>query len=373
MQNRMFLALATAILAVPLTALAAADGPPKNVIVMIGDGMGLGQVTAARITKGSLHLERCTVGGFSATQSSNSLVTDSAAGGTAIATGQRTNNGMVATAPDGAELKGVLDYAEDAGKATGIVVTSAVTHATPAAFVAHADDRGQQTLIAEQLVAGGTDVILGGGWAFFAPQSEKGSKRKDDKNLVAELSKRMPVALTAEQLRALGDVDAFAGLLAPEHLMWAEERDPSLPEMVTMALKALSKDPDGFALMVEGSHIDWAASANQENHVLGEMTDFDEAIGAALDFAQADGNTLVVVTSDHDTGAYAVLDGSLADRTITKSAFASKGHTPAMVPVFAYGPGAEVFGGILDNEKIGKALVGYMQQAAAPAKEEATP
>ncbi|HNV20363.1 MAG TPA: alkaline phosphatase, partial [Candidatus Hydrogenedentes bacterium] len=143
-----------------------------------------------------------------------------------------------------------------------------------------------------------------------------------------------------------------------------------LREMVSLALNALSKNPNGFALMVEGSHIDWAAHANEEARLLGEMTDFDDAIGAALDFAEADGNTLVVVTADHDTGGYTPLDGSLADKSVTKGAFVGDDHTAIMVPVFAYGPGADAFGGIHDNRAIGEALIGFVQQAAAEAPAE---
>lgn len=372
MQYRSLFVFTLAVLVISLTALAAEEAAPKNVIVMIGDGMGVAHVTAARIVEGELDLERCAVGGFSATHSANKLVTDSAAGGTALATGQRTNNGMIAMAPDGTPLKTLLEHAEDAGKSTGVVVTCAVTHATPATFLAHVDDRDKQPLIAEQIVAGNADVILGGGWGFFVPKSHNGSKREDEKDLIAELGKRMPVALTAEQLRALGDVDSFAGMLAPDYLLWAEGRDPSLSEMVTMALKALSKNPNGFALMIEGSHIDWAGHANEEEHVLGETIDFDKAVGTALDFAEADGNTLVVVTADHETGGYTILNGSLDEKKISKSDFSTGSHSAEMVPLFAHGPGAAALGGILDNDEVGQILIGYMEQAAkASGKEEA--
>ena len=371
MQNRLFCAVALTFLLVPLSALAAQEAAPRNVIVMIGDGMGVGNVTAARIVKGSLHLDRCTAGGLSATHSASSLVTDSAAGGTALSTGQRTKNHMVAMTPDGAVLKTLLEYAEDAGKSTGVVVTCAVTEATPATFLAHVDDRGKQPLIAEQIAAGNADVILGGGWGYFVPQSQKGSKRKDDQDLLAELGKRMPVVLTPEQLRDLDDVDAIAGLFAPDYLLWAEERAPSLSEMTAVALKALSKNPNGFALMIEGSHIDWAGHANEEPHVIGETVDFDDAVGVVLDFAEADGNTLVVVTADHDTGSYAIHDGSLEEKKVAKSSFASTKHTAAMVPLLAYGPGAEAFGGILDNYEIGRKLIAYVEQAAPAPQEEA--
>ncbi|HOF40800.1 MAG TPA: alkaline phosphatase [Candidatus Hydrogenedentes bacterium] len=368
MHKRMLFALLLSLLIFPASIFAAEPGAvPKNVIVMIGDGMSIGQVTAARVVKGSLELERCSVGGFSATHSADKMVTDSAAGGTALATGLRTNNGMVAMLPDGTPIKTLLEHAKDVGKSAGIVVTCSVTHATPATFVAHVDSRSKQTEVAEQIAAGNVDVVLGGGQQFFTPKSASGSKRKDNQDLIAVLRERMPVALTVEELRGLGDVDSFAGLLAPDDLGYAADRVITLAEMVRLSLQALSKNPNGFALMVEGSLIDWADHANDEPKMLAEMTSFDDAIGAALDFAETDGNTLVVVTADHDTGGYTLLDGSLADKKVTKSAWVSGGHTAIMVPVFAYGPGADALGGIHNNSAIGQKLIEYVEQSSAKA------
>ncbi|MGI6459293.1 MAG: alkaline phosphatase [Candidatus Hydrogenedentales bacterium] len=372
MHNRMLFALLLSLLIFPASIFAAEPGAvPKNVIVMIGDGMSIGQVTAARVVKGSLELERCPVGGFSATHSADKMVTDSAAGGTALATGLRTNNGMVAMLPDGTPIKTLLEHAKDVGKSTGIVVTCSVTHATPATFVSHVDSRSKQTEVAEQIAAGTVDVVLGGGQQFFMPKSASGSKRKDNQDLVAALRERMPVALTVEELRGLGDVDSFAGLLAPDDLGYAADRVISLAEMVRLSLQALSKNPNGFAVMVEGSLIDWAAHANDEPKMLAEMICFDDAIGAALDFAEADGDTLVIVTADHDTGGYTLLGGSLADKKVTKSAWVTGGHTAIMVPVFAYGPGADALGGILDNSAIGQKLIEYVEQSSAKTAESA--
>ncbi len=372
MHNRMLFALLLSLLIFPASIFAAEPGAvPKNVIVMIGDGMSIGQVTAARVVKGSLELERCPVGGFSATHSADKMVTDSAAGGTALATGLRTNNGMVAMLPDGTPIKTLLEHAKDVGKSTGVVVTCSVTHATPATFVSHVDSRSKQTEVAEQIVAGTVDVVLGGGQQFFMPKSASGSKRKDNQDLVAALRERMPVALTVEELRGLGDVDSFAGLLAPDDLGYAADRVISLAEMVRLSLQALSKNPNGFAVMVEGSLIDWAAHANDEPKMLAEMICFDDAIGAALDFAEADGDTLVIVTADHDTGGYTLLGGSLADKKVTKSAWVTGGHTAIMVPVFAYGPGADALGGILDNSAIGQKLIEYVEQSSAKTAESA--
>ncbi len=372
MHNRMLFALLLSLLIFPASIFAAEPGAvPKNVIVMIGDGMSIGQVTAARVVKGSLELERCPVGGFSATHSADKMVTDSAAGGTALATGLRTNNGMVAMLPDGTPIKTLLEHAKDVGKSTGVVVTCSVTHATPATFVSHVDSRSKQTEVAEQIAAGTVDVVLGGGQQFFMPKSASGSKRKDNQDLVAALRERMPVALTVEELRGLGDVDSFAGLLAPDDLGYAADRVISLAEMVRLSLQALSKNPNGFAVMVEGSLIDWAAHANDEPKMLAEMICFDDAIGAALDFAEADGDTLVIVTADHDTGGYTLLGGSLADKKVTKSAWVTGGHTAIMVPVFAYGPGADALGGILDNSAIGQKLIEYVEQSSAKTAESA--
>lgn len=330
---------------------------PRNVVLMIGDGMGLSHITAAMATRDTLHMERLTVGGLVATHPHGSFVTDSAAGATAYATGRRTANGSVSVDPEGERLKTVLEHAEERGMATGLVATCSVTHATPAAFAAHVGNRERYLDIAEQLASSGVDVLFGGGQSHFLPSGKGCGVRADGADLVDSLRRRMPVALTAEEFRSLENTDAACALLAPDYAPAAGERDPDLAELTTKALEILSRDPDGFFLMVEGSQIDWAAHQSEHDWLVAELADFDDAVGVVMDFAERDGGTLVVVTSDHETGGYAVLDGSLDRREISAPLFSTDGHTGSMVPLLAYGPGSDVFGGMLDNAEVGQLLL----------------
>ena len=332
-------------------------GSPTNVIILIGDGMGVSQVTAARVELGELQMERLTTGGFSTTFASNRLVTDSAASGTALATGHKSYNGAISVSPDKKPLKTVLEHAEDRGMATGLVTTCAITHATPAVFASHVESRSMYEEIARQMTGSGVDVMFGGGLSYFLPKSEPGGVREDDLNLLDELRERMPVALSTEEFRNLGVVDAAAALLYPEHPPIVTSRELPLAEMTRKALDILSRDEDGFFMMIEGSQIDWAGHENDHEWLIGEMADFDEAVGVVMDFAETDGRTLVVVTADHETGAYAVLDGSLEKHTVDRPAFGTDNHSASMVPVLAYGPGSEAFGGMTDNTDLGRALI----------------
>jgi alkaline phosphatase len=336
------------------------DASPTNVILLIGDGMGVSHVTAARIELGPLNMERLPVGGLLMTFAENRLVTDSAASGTAFATGHKTKNGAISVAIDGTSLKTVLEHAEERGMATGLVATCSITHATPAVFASHVDSRDNYLEIAHQMSSSGVDVMFGGGWSHFLPDTEQGGARKDGINLLDRLRERMPVALSIDEFRALPETDAAAAFFAPEHPTTADEREPGLAELTDRAIDILSRDDDGFFLMVEGSQIDWAGHENHHEWLIGEMADFDEAVGAAMDFAERDGATLVVVTADHETGAYAVLDGSLEKASVTRPAFGSDNHSASMVPLMAYGPGSESLGGIADNTDLGRALIGFV-------------
>jgi alkaline phosphatase len=341
---------------------------PNNIILLIGDGMGVSHMSAARIEAGSLNMERLPVGGLIATHAQGSLVTDSAASGTALATGRKTYNGAISVSHEGEPLKTVAEYAEERGMATGLTVTCSVTHATPAVFVAHVDDRSKEHEIARQIAKSGIDVLFGGGRSHFLPTTEPGGARKDGANLLEEMRGSMPVAVTIEEFRELRGVDRAAAFFAPDHPPVASRREPKLTLLTEVALNILSRDEDGFFLMVEGSQIDWAGHENKHEWLMDEMLDFDEAVGAAVDFAERDGRTLVVVTSDHETGAYAILDGSLERQEITHPQFGSGSHSACMVPILAYGPGSEAFGGIHDNTYVGRTLIGYVEHSRTPAR-----
>jgi alkaline phosphatase len=330
---------------------------PKNIILLIGDGMGTSQITAAKYAKGTLEMERCPVGGLVTTHSSSQFVTDSAASGTAMATGHKTENAIIGQAPDGQLLKNVLEIAEEKGKATGLVCTSALTHATPASFSAHIAHRDRQPEIAEQIAAQEIEVLFGGGRGYFIPKSSEGSLRLDEKDLLSILSKRSKVVTTEDEFRSLKTPERVVGLFAQGALPTFSEGRISLPDLTTKAIELLALNDNGFFLMVEGSQIDWGGHATNAEYVLSETVDFDDAVGAALDFAEKDGNTLVIVTADHETGGYALLHGSVEERTITKTSFAHNKHTATMVPLFAYGPGSQAFGGIHDNTDVGRLLI----------------
>jgi alkaline phosphatase len=297
--------------------------------------------------------------GLVTTHSADHLVTESAAAATALATGYKTNNRAVSVSVDGEPLKTLFENAKERGKSVGVAVTSSVTNATPAAFMAHAEDRSQQADIAEQIAYSDIDVLIGGGWAYFEPAAKAGSKRNDQKNLLAELETRMPLILTDDQLSISVNTDnhRLAALLSPGSLPKAADRDYSLRQLTRNAIQLLSKNRNGFVLMVEGSQIDWAAHDHARQDLIAELIDFDDAVGAGLDFAEENRNTLIVVTADHETGGFAVHDGSVPNRQVAASAFTTTGHTAAMVPLFAYGPGSNRLSGIQDNARVGQTLI----------------
>lgn len=342
------------------------DARPKNVILLIGDGMGTGQLTAAKYAAGTLEMERCPVGGLMTTWSLDAMVTDSAASATALATGCKTTKGTIAQTPDGNPLLTALERAEAEGKTTGLVCTSAITHATPAAFAAHVPTRKMEPEIAEQLAASDIEVLFGGGLGFFLPQSVTNSLRSDDSDLMDQLSKKSTVLTTEAEFRALGKPERAVLLYALNSPPPAMEGRIALPDMTAKAIEILSQCDAGFFLMVEGSQIDWGGHANDAAYLLSETLEFDAAVGVALDFAERDGHTLVIVTADHETGGFAILNGSVSERTITETAFSGKSHTAGMVPLFAFGPGAEAFGGIRDNTDVGRIISRLMQAAAQP-------
>jgi alkaline phosphatase len=331
----------------------AGKGNPKinNVILMIGDGMGLPDVYAAMTVAGMpINIERCTAIGLQKTNSSDNYITDSAAAGTALAAGTKTKNGAIGVDAQGNRVKSILEIAEDNGLATGIVSTSSVTHATPASFIAHQSSRGSYEDIAMDFLKTDIDVFIGGGSDHFA-------KRKDKLNLLDSLKlKGYEVSTSLDQVLKSNSFK-LAGFTAPVHNPYRlKGRGDMLPASSGKAIEILKKNPKGFFLMIEGSQIDWAAHANVADTVVDETLDFDKAVGVAIDFAKADGHTLVVVTADHETGGVTITGGNIAAKKV-KLSFSTKDHTAVMIPVYAYGPGAENFIGIYDNTDIFKKIL----------------
>ncbi len=330
-------------------------GQPRNVILMIGDGMGLVQVNAARIrgagAEGMLYMEKMPVVGIIRTHSENSLTTDSAAAGTALAAGVKTHNGKIAMKMGGTRFQSILRAAQELGKSAGMAVTATMSHATPAVFGANVENRSDESLIAVQYIENRINVLFGGGLQFFLPASQPGSARKDEIDLLGQAQAAgYEFVQTPEAMREV-DGDYVLGLFQLGSLTTSATDEPSLADMTRKAIQLLSRDPDGFFLMVEGSQIDWAGHANNLDNCIRQTLLFDMAVKEALDFAQKMGDTLVIVTADHETGGMALVGGSL-DGTNLEAQWGTKGHTPIQVPVYAYGLGSERFAGVYDNTQV---------------------
>lgn len=293
--------------------------------------------------------------GLSVTQSADKLITDSAAGATVLATGHRTVNRYISVDSTGNPLKTIIEFAKEKEKSIGLVVTSSVTHATPAAFYAHVDDRGRETDIALQLSQTNIDLIIGGGKQFFLPD-QVGGTRKDDVNLIDSMQIKKWKLLENFDHQSITESNKVLCLLEKNGLKPASERNYTLGDMTKAAINNLSKNEKGFVLMIEGSQIDWAGHDNLSDYLLSEMKDFNSAITAALDFAKEDGETLIVVTADHETGGMAIVGGDLNGNNL-KIGFVSKSHTAGFVPVFSFGPSEELFRGVLENFEIGRNLI----------------
>ncbi len=320
---------------------------PTNIILMIGDGMGLTQISYGIMEATErMNFERFKVIGLSKTAASDSKVTDSAAGATAFACGKKTYNGAIGVDDNKLPLKTILEYAEEHGLSTGLVATSAITHATPACFISHQPDRNLYENIAADFLKTDIDVFIGGGLAHF-------TKRADSTDLTKKLKSKGYTVITAVDELVDTKATKIAALLAPNHLPVMPDRGDFLPLASQKAVTVLSKNAKGFFLMIEGSQIDFGGHDNDANYIKNELVDFDKAIGEVLDFAQKQGNTLVIVTADHETGGFG-LNGTPQSYKATGFApsFTTKDHTGTMVPVFAFGPGAEQFAGIYENTAI---------------------
>jgi alkaline phosphatase len=318
--------------------------------------MGINYVGASLLKDPNSPFKEFKTIGLSITCSADKLITDSAAGATAIATGYLTNNKYVAVDTLGNPLYTIFEHAEKLGLSTGIVVTASVAHATPGAFLGHSISRYDQNLIASQMVEQNFDVIIGGGLKYFLPKSLSG-EREDNRNLMDDLkSKDYSLPKNYSELNSLPEsITNFYALLEMDGLPESSKRNYSLGDLTKTALNHLKSDKDGFVLMIEGSQIDWAGHDHKSIELLDEMEDFSAAVTEALNFAKKDGNTLIVITSDHETGGMSITKGNL-DGSDLELAYSSGSHTPSPVGIFAFGPGEEVFSGIMNINHIGQKL-----------------
>lgn len=338
---------------------APAVGVPTRVILIIGDGVGLAQWSAIAMASESLAVKRLPVVGLVDTRCACRHLTDSGAAATAFAIGELSPYVGIGIAADSTPRTTVLEWAERRGMATGLVTTTAITDATPAAFAAHVVNRSQQAEIAAQMLAQNIEVMLGGGRGWF-----DGSLRPDRRNLLLSLNERYSLVTSREQFAALqpDTVRALLGLFV-NGVTWPDSLHmrPSLPHMARTALEVLDRDPDGFFLLLESEDTDDIGHDTLSyDRLVAGMRELDDAVAVAVEYQQRNPETLILVTGDHETGGLGLLidpaTGELRNRYVTT------GHTATMLPLFAGGPGAERFGGILTNAEVGKLL----RDAVAP-------
>lgn len=317
-----------------------------NVILLIGDGMGISQLSAAfYYGETESNFARFRELGLINTSSSSDKITDSGAGGTALSCGVKTYNGSIGVNVDSLPTPNIVEKLSEKNYNTGVISTSSITHATPACFYAHVVNRGMQDNIAVQLVNSDIDFFAGGGSSFF-------SNRKDSIDLIKKLSDNDFIINAKVSSGQFSSKDKYGFLLAEEGMpTMLENRGEFLPEYTGYALDYLSHLGESFFIMVEGSQIDWAGHSNNAEYLIAEMLDFDSTVGVALDFAETDKHTLVIVLADHETGGFTLASND-GDYSEIKPSFATYGHSTTLIPVLAYGPGAENFKGIYQNNEI---------------------
>lgn len=355
------LSLVAALPAVGSEGVAQRPADPPRVILFIADGAGVGHWTVARLEGATGAVERLPVAGLVDTREGTGRVTESAAGATALATAVRTFRGAVGVGPDSVPRRTVLEAAEERGLATGLVTNSRLTDATPAAFAAHVPDRDLDGEIARQMVSSGAEVLMGGGREHFA-----GARGDASRDLLADAGRRYDYLETDQELRAAlseGSGRPLLGLFSEGPLYDAEPPTPSVPEMTRAALSVLDPDPDGFFLMVETEATDTWAHDNADFFTIARaMEELDRAVTVALEYQARRPETLIVVVADHETGGMAVEPER--GRSGRELDYTTGGHTWAMVPLFAGGPGSKGFAGMIDNSRVGELL--FEAVGAAP-------
>ena len=349
----------------------------KNIILLIGDGMSLSQVSSYRLLKGGpnerIAVDTFPISGIVLTHSQDAIVTDSASSATAFSTGKKTNNGGLGLDPDNQVLENFTETIDKHGYVSSLISTSEITHATPAAYASHVDLRWKTDEISLQMMDSDVMTILGGGRHFFMTE-EMGGKRSDEVNLLEEINSSHTI------LTKKTDMDSFdhtnqgkvVGLFADEALRDIEtpenhSLEPTTSEMLNFALKRSDQfnrnGCKGFFVMLEGSQVDCAGHANNLDYLKREMEDFDDAVKTALDFAKNNQDTLVIVTADHETGGLLIEPATPTNYTSPEVKFSFNtgigygSHTGVPVPVYAYGPGSENFTGTLDNTDVYYAMV----------------
>jgi alkaline phosphatase len=336
------------------SAVSASPGRPKSVILVIGDGMGSAQFTAARLLRGqAFQTGRAPVTGWVTTQSANAFVPDSASAATALATGVRTNNKMVGVDPAGKRLTSALEVAEESGRSTGLVTTADFFDATPAAFAAHEKSRYESESIARQMLQSGAEIIAGGGAEEFGTEKIRPTVESlaDDYGYTLLRKGDQLAAASGERLLVVHETQ-------PRELDWP---DAPLSALARWAIGRLSRDGDGFFLLLENEGTDGSAHGNDTAAFERAVRSVDETAGVALDYADRHPDVLVIITGDHETGGLYVMPEDPPNLPL-ELRWAQKGHTGEAIPIFAKGPGAERFMGMLDNDEVGRRLIELLRR-----------
>jgi alkaline phosphatase len=341
----------------------------RNVILMIGDGMGENHRKAATWASlgqdGVLVMDSLPVRGVMTTLNVYGQVTDSAAAATAFSTGLKTSNQRIGADPSGEPLTTILEQAQDLGMSVGLVTTVDLSHATPAAFAAHVRNRHSMEEISSQLVEAGVDILFGGGEMYLIPESETGcfpgsGSRDDGRNIIDEAVASGYVSVcNADDLFFLDeDGRKILGIFGEEEM--TRPFTPTLAEMTAFSIDALSQNPEGFFLMIEGGQIDYASHGWDADNAIGDTIAFDQAVQVALEFAETDGETLLIVTADHETGGMIIeevpggptgdrSEFSMPDGSAFKIRWSTSSHTDSEIPTTAMGPGSELLTGTFEN------------------------
>ena len=323
----------------------------QNVILLVGDGMGISQITAGLYSNGNkLSMEQFKKIGFHKNYAYDNLVTDSAAGATAFSCGVKTYNGAIGVGPDTLARYSILEEAEDRGMLTGMVTSSTIVHATPASFIAHNRARRNYEEIALDFLDTDIDLFIGGGNKFF-------SRRIDERDLKAEMTAKgyymsnyFDEELKAVDFKAHEKIGYLTADADPLSVEAGREYLPFATEKALEFMEHNCKEDQGFFLMVEGAQIDWGGHANKGNYIVQEMIDFDKVIDKVLTYTKAHPETLVIVTADHETGGLAINKGSSFQNLDMK--FTSDYHTADLIPVFSTGPYSDLFMGFYENTDI---------------------
>lgn len=318
----------------------------KNIILCIGDGMGLSQLYATySANRGQLNIFQMLNMGFSVTYSADAYITDSAAGATAFASGQKTNDRAVGVDPDGKPLRSLADYSADAGKKTADIAVCELTDATPAAFYAHDPERSHAAAIANQIVSSPVDIFLGSAYKDFTQPVNGQTPIDKMKQRGYTITRNFDDFLNTPATKILALMDD--SVTRPK----MDGRGNYLPLALKKVTQTFKNAPNGFFMMIEGSQIDHGGHSNNLKQVITENSDFDRMVGDALRFADEDGETLVIVTADHETGGLTLLDGNISKGYVWGD-FSTNDHTGTPVPIFAYGPHSLDFRGVFNNTEI---------------------